>query len=175
MASSNPNHHISIPLILTRDFLKWTHTHRLLDGPGEFQDKLWAKKPLNMEFDFGGKYGTQFKTLEERESFDTEFDKLLEEEGIDTKHKNSLLYLIMFLGTDLQQQSIENNTRNHLQDYAKFLLDLIADSLAHIEGMRKNPNYQEVHDVLTDEIFFAKNHLVESMPYEELIEIRRYF
>src|ERR1017187_7744767 len=76
----------------------------------------------------------------------------------------------MFLGEDFEQQSIKNNRYNHLHEYAKFLLDLIADSLAHIEAMRKNPNYGEVYDEYTKEIFFAKNEVIASMPHEELIE-----
>lgn len=160
----------SINITLTREFLEWTHTHRLLDGEGTFQDELWANKPPKQQFRFGGKGGNQFKTIEEISSFYRAFDELLERNGVDIKHKQSLLYLIMFLGNDIEQQSIEHNLHNHLHDYAKFLLDLIADSLAHIENMRKNPNYQEIYDEYTNEIFFAKTEVVEAMPYEELLE-----
>ena len=162
--------HYCINITLTREFLKWTHTHRLVEGPNEYLERLWNNKPAEQQFSFGGKYGTQFKTLEELQSFNTAFDKLLSDKSINPKHKHPLFYLITFLGNDVEQQSKDNNRHNHLHDYAIFILNLIADSLAHIEAMRKNPNYQEVYDELTNELFFAKHEVVASMPYNELIE-----
>jgi len=76
----------------------------------------------------------------------------------------------MFLGNDVEQQSINNNRHNHLHNYAIFILNLIADSLAHIEAMRKNLNYKEIYDEYTNEIFFARHEVVASMPYDELVE-----
>lgn len=150
--------------------MKWIHTHRLTDGPGKLQDDIWDAKPDELLFSFGGKYGTQFKTLEEVQSFISAFDDMLKRKGIDKKHTHPLLYLIMFLGEDAQQQSIEINRENNLHDYAQFILNLIADSLAHIAATRKNPAYEQVYDIYTQEIFFAKKELVATISYEELIE-----
>ncbi|WP_179416145.1 hypothetical protein HDF19_08410 [Mucilaginibacter sp. E4BP6] len=159
-----------IRLTLTRDFLKWVYSHRLLYGVGEFQDQLWANKPEVEHFSFGGKPGTQFKSLDDAISFNIAFDAILLKHNINEKHKHSLLYLIIFLNFDYEQQSIENNRHNHLHDFAIFILDLIADSLAHIERMRKNENYQQMYDGATNEFFFAKKELVNTMPLEELVE-----
>lgn len=158
----------SITLTLTREFLKWVHAHRLVDGP-EFQH-LWDNKPDTEEFRFGGIGGCQFRTKAELLSFDKAFDNMLEKNGIDSKHREPLLYMILFLGSDTEKQSIENNWNNHLLDYAKFITDLIADSLAHMDAMRRKPAYQEVYDEYTTETFFAKHEIVNSMPYEELIQ-----
>ena len=158
----------SINLALTREFLKWVYTHRLVDGQ-EFQH-LWDNKPDTEGFRFGGRNGTQFSTLQNIESFNGAFDNLLTKFNIHKEHKHSLLYLIMFLGRDTEQQSIENNWNNHLLDYARFITDLISDSLAHMEAMRKNPLYEEIYDEYTTETFFAKHEVVVSMPYEELLE-----
>lgn len=160
----------TINLILTNKFLKWVYTHRLLNGPGALQDELFAEKPDSEEFLFGGKHRIQFKTLEEITSFNAAFDNILLKHRINECHKHSLLYFIVFLNFDYEQQSIENNRHNHLHDYAIFILDLISDSLAHIERMRKNESYQEIYDGTTNEIFFAKKELVATMPLEELVE-----
>lgn len=160
--------HYTISLTLSREFLKWVYAHRLIDGP-EFQ-RLWDNKPDEEEFLFGGRYGTQFSSLQEVESFNDAFDNLLAKFNIDERHKHPLLYIIMFLGADSEQQSIENNWNNHLLDYAKFITDLISDSLAHMDTMRKNKLYEEVYDEYTTETFFAKHEIINSMSYEELIE-----
>lgn len=170
MSSLDPlQQHYTIRLALTREFLKWTHTHRLLDGEGEVQDQLWARKPVTQEFLFGGKYGIQFKTIEQVASFNTAIDAMLVKNKVDSKHKHSLLYLIMFLNQDYEQQSIENNRNNHLHDYSRFILDLIANSLSHFDAMGKNASYQKVYDGETQEFFFAKKELLQSMPIEELV------
>ena len=160
----------TINLNLTRDFLKWVHTHRLLDGPGEEQDELWARQTLVQQHNFGGKHGTQFSTIEDITSFDNAFNELLNRRNVPMEHKHSLLYIILFLHEDYEQQSIENNRNNHLYDYAGFLLNLIADSLHQMKMMRKNKAYKEVHDLTTNEIFFAKQSVFDSMPREELVE-----
>jgi len=154
----------------TRDFLKWMHTHRLLDGPGEFQDRLWEKQPATKPFRFGGKFGKQFRTAEDFGSFSTAFDETLHEHGIPEKHKANLLYLICFLHDDYEQQSIIRNRHNQLHDYASFIIELIADSEAHIKRMHRNKDYVEINDPYTGEFFFARKALAESMPEEELLE-----
>lgn len=164
--SSTDSHHYVINISLNKEFLKWVHSHKLIDGE---LGVLWENKPDLQQFNFGGRYGTQFNTIEEVESFNTAFDAMLEKYGIDSSHKHNLFYLLAFLGEDSEQQSIENNRRNHLLNYARFLLNLIADSLAHIQNMRKNELYEEVEDIYTQEIFFAKKEVVASMPYEDLI------
>ena len=158
----------SMTIMLTREFQKWVYAHRLIDGP-EFQN-LWDNKPDTEEFRFGGIGGCQFRTKAELLSFDIAFEDMLEKNGIDAKHREPLLYMILFLGADTEKQSIENNWNNHLLDYAKFITDLIADSIAHMEAMRRKPAYQEIYDEYTTETFFAKHEIVNSMPYEELIE-----
>jgi len=160
----------SINITLTREFLKWVHTHRLLDGAIPFHDDLWMNRPDQEQFAFCGKYGTQFKTIDEASSFVSSFDDLLVRKGIDDKHKHNLWYLIRFLNQDFEKQSIENNRNNHLHDYAKFILDLIANCLSHFRAMEKNPAYGKVHDEITNEVFFAKTGLIGSMPIEELWE-----
>jgi hypothetical protein len=160
----------SIQLTLTRDFLKWVYTHRLLNGEGEFQDQAWADKAETEQFSFAGKHGTQFKSMDEILSFNKAFDAILLKHDINDSHKHSLLYLIIFLNFDYEQQSIENNRHNHLHDYSIFILNLIADSVAHIERMRKNEMYQQIYDEATTEFFFAKKELVNTMPLEELVE-----
>jgi hypothetical protein len=174
MPSQQTEPHYCINLTLTRNFLKWTHSHRLVDGEGAGQDSLWANQPDEQKFRFGGKYGTQFKNLQEVESFIIAFDGLLKRKGVDDKHKHSLFYLIMFLGNDYEQQSIDNNRHNQLLEYARFLLDLIADSSAHIAAMRKNSLYSLVYDEYTKEIFFAKKEVIASMPHEDLLEYLPY-
>ena len=169
MPNSKP-YYYNITLTLTNKFLKWAYTHRLIDGPGKFQDEAFAKRPDVEQIRFGGKYGTQFTTLDEIESFNVAFDVLLDKFKVDKKHKHPLLYLISFLNQDFEQQSIENNRHNYLHDYAVFILDMIADSLAHIERMRKNSNYQEIYDAVTNEILFAKKEVFNVMPLEELVE-----
>lgn len=166
-SSQAEQQYYSINLTLTREFLKWIHSHHLADGP-TFQH-LWDDKPVTQEFLFGGKYGNQFETLKQIKSFNKAFDSVLSKFNIDEKHKHSLLYIIMFLGADSEQQSIENNWNNHLLDYSKFIVDLISDSLSHMDSMRKNSKYKEVYDIYTLETFFAKKEIVDSMPYEELI------
>jgi hypothetical protein len=170
MESETIQQTISMQLTLTREFLKWVYTHRLLDGEGEFQNQAWADKAETEQFSFGGKHGTQFKSLDHILSFNKAFDAILLKHKIDETHKHSLLYLIIFLNLDYEQQSIENNRHNHLHDYSLFILDLIADSVAHIERMRKNERYEQIYDEATTEFFFAKKELVNNMPLEELVE-----
>jgi hypothetical protein len=169
-SSPSEQQYYTINLTLSREFLKWTHTHRLLDGAGLFQDELWGNRPDHEQFAFGGKYGTQFKTVDEISSFISAFDDLLARKGIDSKHKHNLWYLISFLKKDSEQQRTKNNRYNHLHDYAKFILDLITNSLSHFQTMEKNSAYGKVYDEVTNEVFFAKTKLIESMPMEELWE-----
>jgi hypothetical protein len=159
-----------INIKVTKEFLQWAYSHRLNNGKDALQDYLWLNQTDTQQFSFGGRYDTQFKTLKEVESFNEAFDKLLAGKGIDKKHKYPLLYLILFLKQDTEQQSIDNNRHNHLHDYARFILDLVADSLAHIVAMRKKSAYQEIYDQTTNEIFFAKKELFNAMPLDELIE-----
>ena len=170
MTQNPEQQYYNINLNLTREFLKWVHTHRLLDGPGDVQDELWARQPEVQHHWFGGKHGTQFPTVEEFASFDSAFNEMLNRRNVPIEHKHSLLYIILFLHEDYEQQSIDNNRNNHLYDYAVFLLNLIADSLAHLKAMRKNKAYVEVEDRATDEIFFAKKSVFDSMPIEDLVE-----
>jgi hypothetical protein len=158
----------SMNIELNREFLKWVYSHRLVDGP-EFQH-LWDNKPDVERFEFGGKGSCQFQSRNELLSFNKAFDDMLEKSGIDAKHREPLLYMILFLGADKEKQNIENNWNNHLLDYARFITDLIADSMAHMDAMRRKSAYQEVYDEYTTETFFAKREIVASMSYEELLE-----
>ncbi|OKS89242.1 hypothetical protein [Mucilaginibacter polytrichastri] len=150
------------------------HEHRLIDpfkGSNEaFRNSLWKDAPDTVEHQFGGRYGTQFKIVNEVESFLNAFHAVLDNRGIDKMHLDPLLYLILFLHEDFEKQSIENNRFNRLLDYARFIMDFSNNCWSHFEMMEKKPEYKKVFDAYTQEYFFAKTELLETMEYEDLIE-----
>lgn len=123
-----------------------------------------------VEHTFGGKYDTQFKTTEQIRSFLQAFHDMFNKRGIDSKHLHPLLYLILFLKEDVEQQGIANERFNTLLDYARFIVDLIINCSSHIQQMDKRQDYQRVYDESTNEFFFAKSELVETMSHEDLLE-----
>ncbi|WP_345954757.1 hypothetical protein [Mucilaginibacter sp. PAMB04168] len=161
-------------LQLPKSVIARIHEHRLIDpfinANGEFKGSLWKDAPDVVEHQFGGRYGTQFKTVKEVESFLNAFHAIIDKRNIDRKHLHPLLYLILFLNEDYEQQSIENNRFNRLLDYARFVLDFSVNCWSHFELMESKPEYKKVYDQYTQEYFFAKAELLDTMEYEELIE-----
>jgi hypothetical protein len=161
-------------LQLPKSVITRLHEHRLVDpfinANSEFKGSLWKDASDVIEHQFGGKYGTQFKTVKEVDSFLNAFHAIIDKRSIDRKHLDPLLYLILFLNQDYEQQSIENNRFNRLLDYARFVLDFCANCWSHFEMMEQKTEYKKVHDQYTQEYFFAKAELLDTMEYEELIE-----
>jgi len=134
--------------------------------------KLWANKPDTSIESFGGLHNTQFTTRESLQSFDEAFDKVLIEYKINTKHKDNLLYLIRFYDVDDGKQSLSDNDHNRLIEYARFILDIHHNSMAHIGRYIKNKEYQTIYDEGPNEYFFVKKSLLEKYSIEEIIEYR---
>lgn len=164
--------HYSFNIKLSQDFLKKTHAHPIIAEMdfGGFYDEMWKNIEESVPFNFGGKYTTQFISAEEIKDFSMAFDRLLERKSISEAYKPSLLYFILFLGQDFEKQSIDRNKQNRLKDYANFLSDLFINGIYHFQQMSKKKDYTMVHDPYTQEYFFAKKHLVESMDPEDLFE-----
>ncbi|MDO3643835.1 hypothetical protein [Mucilaginibacter sp. L3T2-6] len=160
--------YLSIVITLQTSFLKWVHSHKLVDGPESIQ--FWKDKPDIQKFNFGGLDGCQFKTPEQVNSFIVAFDKVMERHEIDRKHRYPLWYMLMFMESSYERQSMSNNIHNHLHEYANFLLNVIAYANEQIELFEKNPSYIKLDDTLTGEFFFAKRSLADTMPLDELIE-----
>ncbi|WP_423149718.1 hypothetical protein [Rubrolithibacter danxiaensis] len=159
------NQHYAFQIQLSKEFLIWTHSHRLIDNVSLDGDSWEDLEPFN----FAGRFGTQFTSVDQIQNFHKAFNNLLARKSIDYKHKPSLLYFILFFDQDTEQQSIERNNSNRMKDYANFLSDLYIQGINDIKRMSKKNDYTAVHDPYTKELFFAKNHLVDSMEMEDLI------
>jgi hypothetical protein len=61
-SSKAEQEYYSMNIMLNREFLRWVHGHRLVDGPES--QYLWVNKPLTRQFRFGGRQGTQFSTTD---------------------------------------------------------------------------------------------------------------
>ncbi|MCC8410497.1 hypothetical protein LJ707_16260 [Mucilaginibacter sp. UR6-1] len=163
-------HYYSIVLRLPKEFMVWVHDHptvALFQGSSAFG---WANHPDIIQHNFGGKYGTQFTTTDGVKVFLTKFREVLQQWNIPNQHLDPLLYIYCFVADDVEKQSIANNRYNELCEYAKYLSDLYAIGIAHINKMSKDQSYALIHDKNSDEVFFAKKELSEKYSLEEILE-----
>lgn len=159
--------HYSFIINLSKNFLKKTHAHPLIaeiKGMDEdFYDLMWESTNDLVEFRFGGTSGTQFTSPNQIKQFITAFNALLVKKTIDQKHRNSLLYLVLFLNDETEKQSMQRNHSNKLKDYADFLTNIFINCMNHLEYMSKKKDYRLCYDKSAKEFFFAKIHLIESL------------
>jgi hypothetical protein len=152
----------------------WIHEHPLINpfvgADKETKTMLWQSTPNIINFQFGGKNGTQFRELSEVSSFLEAFNKLFNEKKFDKKHLHPLLCIIGFLYQDFEEQSQEMNLQNELKESVNFILNLVNMCASHIEAMQKDESYEVLWDPYIMEPFFAKKELVKSMSFEDLVE-----
>lgn len=166
-------HHYTFTLQIPKQAFIRIHSHRFADNlegaSQEMLDQLFEKLPDPVSHPFGGRWGTQFKTPDDVASFLNTCKVVFDKWKIDSKHLHPLLYIFCFLEEDDEQQSHDMNRFNRLLDSSRFLLDFIVGCSAHVKMMANNETYAQVYDQYTDERFFAKKELVETMDHEDLI------
>lgn len=148
-----------IPITLSREFATWIHSDTLLSPVKDISDlaiEAWSKHGEAIAIEFGGLYGSQFKTEAEFLEFRTEFLKALDENSIDQKHEHAIYYFISFYEQETTQQSIKRNHHNTLLSEGRFLIDLIEDSYKYFEKLEKDDRYELHYDPDTEEPIFIK-------------------
>jgi hypothetical protein len=166
--------YLSIVLRIPKATLVRIHEHRLINpfqgANEEFKSTLWQDAPEIVEHLFGGRGGTQFSCIEDIENFLTSFQKIFDSRQIDRKHIYPILYMFLFLQEDDVQQSMDMNRFNRLLEYSRFIIDVMINCRSHMQMMLKNKAYQTIYDEYTNEYFFAKRELVDTMAHEDLLE-----
>jgi hypothetical protein len=169
---------LSQEITVTKQFLMRTYVHPLLAPmPGvtvedDFYLDMWKNQPEVQKHTFVGLYRRQFETVEQLSSFNEALSVVLAKHKISDIHKDELLYLVRFYGSDIEAQSLRNNQHNRLIEYTRFILDILKNSEKHIRAHTKDKNYKIVHDVDCQEYFFAKRSLFDKYSLQEIVECR---
>lgn len=175
MSQAEENEATAFYINLKKDFLKWIHSHKLIDNidrDSRYFQTMMSNFVEETPFAFGGAYRKQFKNVEDIKSFITAFNSLLNKFKISFSHRASLLYAIVFLGENYEKQSLDINENNRLIEYTRFILDLFQTGKSHFDSIAKNPDYQMIFDEGTREYFFAKKELFKKFTLEQIVEDR---
>jgi hypothetical protein len=120
----------------------------------------------------GGTFGVKFTNPESLASFHEAFNNVLTKFNVDKIHKNHLLYLIIFYGTDDEKMSLSDNEHNRLIEYVKFILNIHQNSVMHFNKYLKDKNYELIHDEGPNDYFFARKSLFKKYSPEDIAECR---